>query len=82
MCLAVPSKVIEINDKVAKVEVDGVVRDASIMLLEGVELGDYVIVHAGFAISKIDEAAALQTLEDMRAILAAGQQDRPDQQIS
>ena len=72
MCLAVPSKVIEINDAVAKVEVDGVVRDASIMLLEDVKLGDYVIVHAGFAISKLDEEAALQTIEDMRTILALG----------
>ncbi len=72
MCLAVPSKIIEINDSVAKVEVDGVVRDASILLLDDVKLGDYVIVHAGFAISKVDEAAALQTIEDMRTILALG----------
>ncbi len=72
MCLAVPSKIIEINDAVAKVEVDGVVRDASIMLLEDAKLGDYVIVHAGFAISKLDEEAALQTIEDMRRILALG----------
>ncbi|MCG8637592.1 MAG: HypC/HybG/HupF family hydrogenase formation chaperone [Desulfobacterales bacterium] len=72
MCLAVPSKIIEINDSVAKVEVDGVVRDASIMLLEDAKLGDYVIVHAGFAISKVDEAAALQTIEDMRTILELG----------
>ena len=72
MCLAVPSKIIDINDSVAKVEVDGVVRDASIMLLEDAKLGDYVIVHAGFAISKVDEAAALQTIEDMRTILELG----------
>lgn len=71
MCLAVPSKIIEINDTVAKVDVDGVVRETSIMLLDDVKIGDYVIVHAGFAIHKIDEEAALQTLEDMRNILAA-----------
>lgn len=71
MCLAVPSKIIEINDMVAKVDVDGVVREASIMLLDDVKLGEYVIVHAGFAINKLDEDAALQTLEDMRNILAA-----------
>ncbi|MCP4673220.1 MAG: HypC/HybG/HupF family hydrogenase formation chaperone [Desulfobacula sp.] len=70
MCLAVPSKVIEVNDSVAKVDVDGVVRDASIMLIEDVQIGDYVIVHAGFAINKLDEKAALQTIEDMRNILA------------
>lgn len=72
MCLAVPSKIIEITDNVAKVEVDGVVRDASVMLLEDAKVGEYVIVHAGFAISKVDEAAALQTIEDMKQILALG----------
>jgi len=72
MCLAVPSKIIEINNAVAKVEVDGVVRDASLMLLEDAKIGEYVIVHAGFAISKIDEASALQTIEDMRQMLALG----------
>ena len=71
MCLAVPSRIIEINDKVARVDVDGVVRQASLMLLDDVKIGDYVIVHAGFAISRLDEEAALQTLEDMRTILAA-----------
>ena len=70
MCLAVPSKIIEINDQVAKVDVDGVIRETSIMLMDDVKIGDYVIVHAGFAINKIDEEAALQTLEDMRSILA------------
>ena len=72
MCLAVPSKIIEINDSVAKVEVDGVVREASLMLLEDAGIGDYVIVHAGFAISKVDEQAALQTIADMRKILELG----------
>lgn len=71
MCLAVPSRIIEINDTVARVDVDGVVREASLMLLDDAKTGDYVIVHAGFAISKVDEEAALQTLEDMRNILAA-----------
>lgn len=71
MCLAVPSKIIEINDTVAKVDVDGVVRETSLMLLDDAKIGDYVIVHAGFAINKVDEQAALQTLEDMRNILAA-----------
>lgn len=77
MCLAVPSKIIEIQDTLAKVEVDGVVRETSLMLLEDAKIGDYVIVHAGFAISKVDEAAALQTLEDMRNILAAGSDGSP-----
>ncbi len=71
MCLAIPSKIIEINDTMAKVDVDGVVRETSLMLLDDAQIGEYVIVHAGFAISRVDEQAALQTIEDMRNILAA-----------
>jgi len=71
MCLAVPSKIVKINDTVATVDVDGVTRETSLLLLEDAKIGDYVIVHAGFAISKLDEESALQTLTDMRNILAA-----------
>ncbi len=71
MCLAVPSKIVEINGTVAKVDVDGVIRETSIMLLDDVKIGDYVIVHAGFAINILDEEAALQTLEYLRDILAS-----------
>jgi hydrogenase expression/formation protein HypC len=71
MCLAVPSKIIEIQGDLAKVSVDGIVRETSLALLDDPQIGDFVIVHAGFAISKLDESAALQTLEDMRQMLAA-----------
>ncbi len=71
MCLAVPSKIVKINDTVATVDVDGVTRETSLLLLEDAKIGDYVIVHAGFAISLLDEESALQTLTDMRNILAA-----------
>lgn len=70
MCLAVPSRIIEINNAVAVVDVDGVKREASIMLLEDAAIGDYVIVHAGFAISKLDQETAEQTLRDMKEMLA------------
>jgi hydrogenase expression/formation protein HypC len=71
MCLAIPSKIIEIRGDLARVSVDGVIRETSLALLDDARIGDFVIVHAGFAISKLDESAALQTLEDMRRILAA-----------
>jgi hydrogenase expression/formation protein HypC len=71
MCLAVPSIIVEIQDTTARVSVDGVIREASLLLLDDVKIGDYVIVHAGFAISKLDEDAARQTLADMRQMLAA-----------
>ena len=72
MCLAVPSKIIEINQatSIGTVDVDGVTREASLMLLDDVKTGDYVIVHAGFAISKIDTQSAEQTLADLREMLA------------
>ena len=62
MCLAIPSKIIEINNNMATIDVDGVKREASLLLLEDAGIGDYVIVHAGFAIHKIDEEAAMETL--------------------
>ena len=71
MCLAVPSKVVEIKEALATVDVDGVRREASLMLLEDVKIGDYVILHAGFAISKVDEEVAKQALVDMRNMLDA-----------
>lgn len=70
MCLAVPSKIIEINDNIAKVDVDGVIRETSLMLMEDAKVGEYVIVHAGFAINKVDEEAALQTIQDLKNVLA------------
>lgn len=66
MCLAVPSKITRIENEMATIDVDGVQRQASLLLLEDAEVGDYVIVHAGFAIKKLDEAAALETLRLLR----------------
>ena len=62
MCLAIPSKITKIDNLMAVIDVDGVRREASLLLVEDAQVGDYVIVHAGFAISKIDEQAALATL--------------------
>jgi hydrogenase expression/formation protein HypC len=58
MCLAIPSKVIEIKDTIATIDVYGARRDVSLLILpEEVSIGDYVLVHAGFAIQKIDRDA-------------------------
>jgi hydrogenase expression/formation protein HypC len=62
MCLAIPSKITKIDNLMAVIDVDGVRREASLLLVEDAQVGDYVIVHAGFAISKIDEQGALETL--------------------
>ena len=62
MCLAIPSKITRVENHMAVIDVDGVRRECSLLLVEDAQVGEYVIVHAGFAISKIDEAAALETL--------------------
>ena len=66
MCLAVPAKVIEIKDQLAAVELNGVRRAASLMLLPEAKLGDYVLVHAGFAM-QIVEAEEAERIEALRA---------------
>ena len=70
MCLAIPSKITRIENNMATIDVDGVRREASLLLLEDAEVDDYVIVHAGFAIHKIDEAAALETLKFLKEAAA------------
>jgi hydrogenase expression/formation protein HypC len=71
MCLAIPSRIIKIQDNMATIDVEGVQRQASLLLLEDARVGDYVIVHAGFAIQKLDEASAQETLDLLREAIAA-----------
>ena len=66
MCLAIPSKIVKIENNVATIDVDGVRREASLLLIEDPKVGDYVIVHAGFAINKINEEHALESLKLMK----------------
>ena len=72
MCLAVPMRVVTIDGEVAICEIDGVRREASLMMVDGVEVNDYVLIHAGFAIERLDEDEAEETLRQMRAVLAQG----------
>jgi hydrogenase expression/formation protein HypC len=65
MCLAIPGKIVEIVDeenRIAKVEIGGVRRGVNIGMLDDVGVGDYVLVHVGFAMSKVDEEQAHETL--------------------
>ena len=64
MCLGIPMKVTDIQGDMADAEAMGVVRKISLFLLAGdVKVGDYVLVHTGFAISKVDRDEALETLK-------------------
>jgi len=73
MCLGIPAKILERNDSAAVVELGGVRREISVMLIDDVSVGDWVIVHAGFAIEKLSEEAAEQTLALFREIADASE---------
>ncbi|MGQ9569964.1 MAG: HypC/HybG/HupF family hydrogenase formation chaperone [Thermodesulfovibrionales bacterium] len=69
MCVGVPSKIVKIDDYMATIDVEGAQRVISLLLLnEDVKVGDYVIVHAGFAIQRIQEEDAKENLRLMKKI--------------
>ena len=63
MCLAVPARIIERNGVVARVDIGGNVREANLALVEDAQVGDYVMLHAGFAIAIYEPAEARRTLD-------------------
>ncbi len=76
MCLGIPGQIVEVSDVTlerARVDVDGVRREVSVSLIgvegpDGVQVGDWVLVHVGFAMAKIDEAEARETLDALRTL--------------
>ena len=66
MCLAVPGRIVDIRDergtRMATIDFDGIRKDICLAYLPDIEVGDYAIVHVGFAISQVDEASAIETL--------------------
>ena len=62
MCLSVPAKIIKINGTIAKASIGGSIIDVGLQLIEKVKVGDYVLVHTGFALEIIDEKEAQETL--------------------
>jgi len=66
MCLAIPMKLIERNDLDGIVELDGVQRQVSLMLLPEATVGEHVLIHAGYAIGAVDAEEAEKTLELLR----------------
>jgi hydrogenase expression/formation protein HypC len=68
MCLAIPAEVTKIlPDEMAIVSIDGVSKEISVALIEDLAVGDYVIVHVGYALARLDPAAAEATLAEMAA---------------
>ncbi|MEU9127946.1 HypC/HybG/HupF family hydrogenase formation chaperone [Kitasatospora sp. NPDC048540] len=85
MCLAVPGKVLEIEERdgtrMAVVDFGGVVKDVCLEYLPDLEVGEYAIVHVGFALQKLDEESALRTLE-LFAEIGALQEEFGDPWVS
>ena len=71
MCLGVPGKVIEIEKNVAKADVGGFLREISLDLCPDVSVGEYVLIHTGFAIQKVDEKEAEETLDLLKKMTEA-----------
>ena len=74
MCLAIPAQVVSIDGNTAIVDFGGVKRTVSVALLEKISPGDYVIVHTGYAIQKMDRKEAEESLELWAEVLAGDQQ--------
>ena len=75
MCLAIPAKVIEINGATAKVDFgEGVLREVNVSLVEA-KVGDYVLVHAGYAIQVLSQEEAMETLKLWKEILEFQEKD-------
>ncbi len=85
MCLAIPGQVIEFVDeenRLAKVDVAGVLRNVNVGLLEDTTPGDWVLIHVGFALSKVDEDEAQATLELLQRMGEAFEQELEDLKAS
>jgi hydrogenase expression/formation protein HypC len=68
MCLSVPGKIVKIKQNMASVDVGGMLRDISLDLCPEASMGEYVLIHAGFAIQKVDEEEAMETLAFLKKV--------------
>ena len=66
MCLSIPAEVLSINGETAEVSIGGTIYKAGLQMLENVKVGDYILLHAGFAIQKISKEEAVVTLKLLR----------------
>jgi hydrogenase expression/formation protein HypC len=79
MCLGIPGKIVEIHEqdglRMGRVEFGGIVKEACLDYTPEAQIGDYVLVHVGFAISRVDEAEAQEVFDYLRQIEAFGEPD-------
>ncbi len=75
MCLAIPGKIVELDDEDAVIEIQGIRRQGNVSLIDDPQVGNYVLLHAGFAIHKWSEADVREYNEVMDGIADARKQD-------
>ena len=80
MCLAVPARIVKIVNNLATIDIDGVRKEVGLQLLDDARVGDWVIVHAGFAIHNIDESEAVESLRLLREAVSLSA-DHPKKRI-
>lgn len=75
MCYAIPAKILEINEDTAQVDYGGVKKKVNICLLEKIKVGDYILIHAGFAIEKLEKQSAEETLKIIREMMELAEKE-------
>jgi hydrogenase expression/formation protein HypC len=78
MCLAIPMEIREINGNEAVAEAGGIRKEIRLDLLDGAEVGDFVLIHTGYAIEKLDPAEARETLDLIRQVYRASMTGSPE----
>ena len=79
MCLAIPAKIISIKDKAAIIEIGGIRREASLQLTPEAKIGDYVLLHTGYAIAVLDEAEARETIALIEEVAKFGEAEEAEE---
>jgi hydrogenase expression/formation protein HypC len=72
MCLAIPMEIIEINGNEAVAEAGGIRKEVRLDLIESAKIGDFILIHTGYAIERLDPAEARETLELIKQVYRAG----------
>ncbi len=78
MCLGIPMRIIEMEGLEAVAEAGGIRKRVRLDLLEGVQMGDFVLIHTGYAIERLDQEEALETLELIKQVYRAGMTGETD----
>lgn len=82
MCLGIPMKIVELEGQEAVAEAGGIRKRIRLDLLDNVQMGDFVLIHTGYAIEKLDPDEALETLELIKQVYRAGMTGETEEPVS